>query len=30
MGNVQGPEKVNGTCVKAVHAGMMDRIDVSL
>jgi hypothetical protein len=25
MGDVQGPEKVNDTCVKAVYAGTMDR-----
>jgi hypothetical protein len=25
MGDVQGPEKVNDTCVKTMHAGMMDR-----
>jgi hypothetical protein len=25
MGNVQGPEKVNGPCVKTVHLGTMDR-----
>jgi hypothetical protein len=25
MGDVQGPEKVNDTCVKTVHVGMMDR-----
>jgi hypothetical protein len=24
MGDIQGPEKVNNTCVKTVHAGMMD------
>jgi hypothetical protein len=25
MGDVQGPEKVNNTCMKTKHAGMMDR-----
>jgi hypothetical protein len=25
MGDVQGPEKVNDTCVKTMHAGTMDR-----
>jgi hypothetical protein len=25
MGYVQGPEKVNNTCVKSMHAGMVDR-----
>jgi hypothetical protein len=25
MGDVQGPEKVNDTCVKTKHAGRMDR-----
>jgi hypothetical protein len=25
MGDVQGPEKVNDTCVTTMHAGMMDR-----
>jgi hypothetical protein len=25
MGNVQGPEKVNYTCMKTVHAGTIDR-----
>jgi hypothetical protein len=25
MGNVQGPEKVNDTCVKIMHEGMMDK-----
>jgi hypothetical protein len=25
MGDVQGPEKVNNTCIKTKHAGMMDR-----
>jgi hypothetical protein len=24
MGNVQGPEKMNNTCMKTMHAGMMD------
>jgi hypothetical protein len=25
MGNVQGPEKVNDTCLKTMHVGTMDR-----
>jgi hypothetical protein len=25
MGDVQGPEKVNDTCVKTLHVGTMDR-----
>jgi hypothetical protein len=25
MGDVQRPEKVNDTCMKTMHAGMMDR-----
>lgn len=25
MGNVQGPEKVNYSCVKTMHVGMIDR-----
>jgi hypothetical protein len=25
MGDVQGPEKVNDTCMKTMHAGTMDR-----
>jgi hypothetical protein len=25
MGDVQGPQKVNDTCVKTMHAGTMDR-----
>jgi hypothetical protein len=25
MGDVQGPEKVNNTCMKTMHAGTMDR-----
>jgi len=25
MGNIQGPENVNKTCVKTVHVGTMDR-----
>jgi hypothetical protein len=25
MDNVQGPEKVNDTCVKKMHVGMMNR-----
>jgi len=25
MGDVQGPEKVNNTCVKTMHVGMMGR-----
>jgi hypothetical protein len=25
MGDVQGPEKVNDTCVITMHAGTMDR-----
>jgi hypothetical protein len=25
MGDVQGPEKVNDTCVETTHAGMMNR-----
>jgi hypothetical protein len=25
MGDVEGPEKANDTCVKTMHAGMMDR-----
>jgi hypothetical protein len=25
MGNVQGPEKVNDTCVKTVHVRTIDR-----
>jgi hypothetical protein len=25
MGDLQGPEKVNNTCMKTVNAGIMDR-----
>jgi len=25
MGDVQGPKKVNDTCMKTMHGGMMDR-----
>jgi hypothetical protein len=25
MGDVQGPEKANDPCIKAVHVGTMDR-----
>jgi hypothetical protein len=25
MGDVQGPEKVNDTCVETMHLGMIDR-----
>jgi hypothetical protein len=25
MDDVQGPEKVNNTCMKTMHKGMMDR-----
>jgi hypothetical protein len=25
MGDVQGPEKMNDTCRKTMHSGMMDR-----